>query len=146
MLLAPIALGMWIRARRPDWADWLGPRLQRFGMAAIVITVAVGFALAEEEQVQVSASATALVAAAVWTLSAMAIGWTTARLLGLNAADRFTFLIEFSARNIAVSAIVAMSGLGRLDLTFFSAAYMTVGYPLAVGASLLRRRRTRGDT
>ncbi len=143
ILLVPITLGMWLRARRPDLASSLGPKLQRATLVVIVVGVAIGVAFTDEEQLQASADATALLAATVWTLCAMAIGWTTARALGLNAADRFTFLIEFSARNIAVSAIVALSGLGRLDLTYFSAVYMTTGYPLAVGAALLRRRWTR---
>ena len=85
----------------------------------------------------------ALLAAGVWTLSAMAIGWGVAGLLRLPADDRFTFLIEFSARNIAVATIVAMSGLGRIDLSFFSGVYAMVGYPLTATAVLLRRRMRR---
>ena len=84
--------------------------------------------------------AVAFVAAGVWTLAAMAIGWGTAFALRLPAEDRFTFLIEFSARNIAVATIVAMSGLGRFDLTFFSGVYIAIGYPLAGAAVWLRRR------
>jgi hypothetical protein len=66
--------------------------------------------------------------------------------LGLSSDDRFTFLIEFSARNVAVAAIVALSGLGRVDLTFFSGGYMAVGYPLAGLAVFMRRRRLRLGT
>lgn len=142
MLLLPIGLGMWLRANRPETADRLGPRLQRITMGVIVVVVTLGTMFADTEQLEVSASATAWVAAAAWTLTAMAIGWTTAVALRLDEPDRFTFLIEFSARNIAVSAIVALSGLGRLDLTFFSGVYMAVGYPMAIAASIWRRRRT----
>jgi hypothetical protein len=42
---------------------------------------------------------------------------------------------------IAVAAIVAMSGLERLDLTFFSGVYATAGYPILMLAVWLRRRR-----
>jgi hypothetical protein len=65
-------------------------------------------------------------------------------MLGLDAADRFTFLIEFSTRNVAVAAIVAMSGLKRMDLALFSAAYIALGYPLAFGAVAWRRLRSGG--
>ena len=39
------------------------------------------------------------------------------------------------------TAIVALSGLGRLDLTFFSGLYAAVGYPIVFLASFWRRRR-----
>ena len=36
-----------------------------------------------------------------------------------------------------------MTGLDRVDLTFFSGIYFSVGYPLAGAAVLWRRRRRR---
>lgn len=140
MLLAPISLGMTIRSRRPDLADRIGPPLRRVTMIVVVLVLTLGTPFAEEVQMEGVGDPMAFLAAAVWTLAAMGIGWSTARVLGLDPDDRFTFLIEFSARNIAVSAIVALSGLARLDLTLFSVVYMSVGYPLAVVASVLRRR------
>ena len=141
MLLLPISLGMWLRANRPETADRLGPRLQRVVLVVMVVGVTLGSLFADVEQLEVSTTLTPWLAAGSWTLAAMAIGWCTAVALGCDEADRFTFMIEFSARNIAVSAIVALSGLGRLDLTFFSGVYMGIGYPMAFAASLWRRRR-----
>jgi BASS family bile acid:Na+ symporter len=139
-LLLPIGIGMAVRARSPRVAGRIAPRLQRLTLAVIGVAVAVGVATAPDEQVDFEGSGVALIAAGVWTLAAMAIGWGTATLLRLPSEDRFTFLIEFSARNIAVASIVALSGLGRLDLSFFSGVYMAVGYPLAFGAAFWRRR------
>jgi len=139
-LLLPISLGMWLRARNPRRAAQLAPRLQRITMVVIGVVVGFGIAFAPEEQVNFEGSEVALVAAGVWTLLAMALGWGTAAVLRLPAEDRFTYLIEFSARNIAVAAIVAMSGLDRIDFTFFSGVYFIVGYPLAALAVWLRRR------
>ncbi len=139
-LLAPIAFGMWMRRHHPDRADRLGPVLMRVTLAVIVVVVAAGIATAPEEQRNMEGGARALAAAGVWTLLAGLMGWGVGALLRLSAEDRFTFAVEFAARNIAVSAIVAMSGLERLDLTFFSGAYAMVGYPLVVTAVLIRRR------
>jgi BASS family bile acid:Na+ symporter len=139
-LLLPISLGMWLRARNPWRAAQLAPHLQRITMVVIGVVVGFGIAFAPEEQVNFEGSEVALVAAGVWTLLAMALGWGTAAVLRLPAEDRFTYLIEFSARNIAVAAIVAMSGLDRIDFTFFSGVYFIVGYPLAALAVWLRRR------
>jgi len=140
-LLLPISLGMWLRARNPWRAAQLAPRLQRLTMIVIGVVIGLGIAFAPEEQVNFEGSGRAFLAAGVWTLAAMAIGWGTATALRLPSDDRFTFLIEFSARNIAVAAIVAMSGLGRLDLSFFGGVYFAIGYPLAALAVWLRRRR-----
>jgi BASS family bile acid:Na+ symporter len=139
-LLLPISLGMWLRARNPWRAAQLAPRLQKITMVVIAVVVGFGIAFAPEEQVNFEGSEVALVAAGVWTLLAMALGWGTAAVLRLSAEDRFTYLIEFSARNIAVAAIVAMSGLDRIDFTFFGGLYFMVGYPLAAFAVWLRRR------
>jgi BASS family bile acid:Na+ symporter len=144
-LLLPITIGMSVRARRPDLAARIAPRLQRITLAVVGVVVGLGIAFAPEEQVNFEGSGVALVAAGVWTLAAMAIGWTTATLLRLSSEDRFTFLVEFSARNIAVASIVALSGLGRVDLSFFSGVYMAVGYPLVAAAALWRRRRHAPD-
>lgn len=145
MLLVPIVGGMAVRARAPEFADRIAPRVQRGVLVAITLAVVLSAAFVDDEQISSSAAnPRAFAAAFAWTLSAMGIGWTTARLLNLSEADRFTFVIEFGARNIAVSAIVALSALGRLDLTFFSGVYMAVGYPIAVGAAIWRRRRTAG--
>jgi len=146
-LLLPIGLGMALRARRPQLVERYRRRLQHGTIVAIVILTAAailsgggsggsGLTFADAEQ--------GLLAAAVWTLAAMAIGWGVAAALGLDAADRFTFLIEFSTRNVAVAAIVALSGLQRLDLALFGAAYVALGYPLVFGAVAWRRRRSGG--
>lgn len=141
MLLVPITLGMVTRARRPDLAYQIAPWLQRVTLGVMIVAVGILTYFADEEQIAAGTAPIAFGAAAAWTLSAMAIGWVTARAIALDEADRFTFVIEFGARNIAVSGIVALSGLGRLDLTFFSGAYMAVGYPLVTMLALWRRRR-----
>lgn len=140
VLLLPISLGMWLRNRWPEFAVAHARQLQRGALLAIALIIGVAIAFGEGEELSFEDARAGLLAGAVWTLSAMLIGYAVAAALRLPAADRFTFLIEFSARNIAVATIVAMSGLGRLDLTLFSGAYMAVGYPLCAVAVLLRRR------
>jgi BASS family bile acid:Na+ symporter len=145
-LLLPIGLGMALRARRPQLVERYRRRLQRGAIVAIALLTAAAILTGggSNSGVELADAAQGLLAAVVWTLAAMAIGWAVAASLGLDDADRFTFLIEFSTRNVAVAAIVALSGLQRLDLALFSAAYVTLGYPLAFGAVALRRLRSGG--
>jgi len=138
-LLLPIGLGMAIRARRRGFVERYRRRIQQIAMLLIGVIIAVSMISSGGGELDMSDASAGFLAAGVWTLAAMAIGWLTAAGLGLSGPDRFTFLIEFSTRNIAVAAIVAMSGLQRLDLALFSGAYVAVGYPLAFGAVALRR-------
>ena len=84
----------------------------------------------------------ATVAALLWTVIAMAVGWVVARTAGLQADEAFTFLIEFSIRNVGLAAIVALAVLQRPDLAVFFGAYVLVGYPLASLICLAYRRST----
>jgi len=139
-LLLPISLGMWFRSRDPVRAARVAPTVHRLLMAAIVLAIVVSVAFADESQLDVGGGGIAFAAAAIWTLAAGSIGWATARALRLDAEDRVTFVIEFAARNVAVASIVAVSGLGRVDLTLFSGIYAVVGYPMAATFVFLRRR------
>jgi BASS family bile acid:Na+ symporter len=139
-LLLPIALGMLARG-------WLGDATQRFipwiNRLAVVCIVVLTISSATSGGMNLPSGGEltrALVAASLWTGVAMGIGWSLAALLRLDADDRFTFLIEFSARNVALAFIVAVSSLGRLDLGFFSGAYAVTGFPAALALAVLRGR------
>jgi BASS family bile acid:Na+ symporter len=142
-LLLPIALGMRIRARRPEWVERYRRRLQRGAVIGIALLTAAAIATGggSGSELSFADARQGFLAAAVWTLGAMALGWGVGLALGLPAGDRFTCLIEFSTRNVAVAAIVALSGLQRLDLALFIGAYVMLGYPLAFAAVAWRRRR-----
>jgi bile acid:Na+ symporter, BASS family len=141
-MLLPIGLGMALRARRPLFVARHQRRFQRFTLVTIAALTTLGVAFADTGQLTLADAGVGFVAAGVWTAAAMAIGWAVASALRLPPSDRFTFLIEFSTRNIGVAAIVAISGLGRLDLALFSGVYAAVGYPMAAVAALARRRAT----
>ncbi len=145
-LLLPIAIGMTARARWPELVARHHVRIQRSVMIAIGALIALSIPFVDFEEMGSLSLADAragLAPAALWALGAMALGWGVARLLALPADDRFTFMIAFTTRNIAVAAIVALSGLGRLDLALFSGVHWITAYPLAVAAALARRWTTR---
>lgn len=141
-LLLPIGIGMTLRARRPEFVARNLRRLQRVVMIGIGVLIAIAIPFvdtAEMRELSLTDAPVALVASAVWAVAAMGLGWGVARALALPADDRFTFMIAFTARNIAVAAIVALSGLGRLDLALWSGVHWVTAYPLAATAALARR-------
>jgi len=138
-LLLPIGIGMRWRAVRPAFVARHRRRFQRVTVGTIAALMVLGMIFGDAGDLTFADAAAGMLAAGVWTALAMAMGWGLAALLGLPSDDRFTYLIEFSTRNIAVAAIVAMSGLGRVDLVLYSAAYITIAYPLAAAVSFGRR-------
>jgi BASS family bile acid:Na+ symporter len=137
-VLLPIALGMALRARRRELAQRWAGRLRRGVLIALVGFVALGVSSGDDALLaELYAS---LGVALLWTLLAMAIGFAVAVACRLDAADRFTFLIEYSVKNVGLAAIVAIAGFQRPELAVFAGAYVVVGYPLAVLACLGFRR------
>jgi BASS family bile acid:Na+ symporter len=144
-LLLPIGIGMAMRAQRPEFVARNLRQIQRAVMIAIGVLIAIATPFidtAEVGKLSLTDAPIAVVAAGMLALFAMGLGWGVARALDLPPDDRFTFLLAFTTRNIAVAAIVALSGLGRLDLALFSGAHWVTAYPLAAVAALARRWRT----
>ena len=141
-LAIPIGLGMLLRSRRSDLAQRYVTRANRFAVIAILCLTPFSAYSSRDMLPSGGEFLTALVASVVWTAAAMLIGWGTATLLRLDRDERFTFLIEFSARNIAMTFIVAVGSLGRADLGLFAAAYSMTGFPAVIVLSILRGRRT----
>ena len=61
--------------------------------------------------------------AALLTMSIMAAGYLLGKLIGCPLQDRIAFVMEFSARNVAIAIVVASTTLGRLDYAVVIAAY-----------------------
>ncbi|MCP4905161.1 MAG: hypothetical protein GY910_09275 [bacterium] len=139
----PIGLGMFVRSRRPEASKRYITTANRFAVVAILCLTPLSAMSNQERLPSGGEFLGALAAGLAWTGAAMLIGWGTAALLRLERNDRFTFLIEFSARNIAMTFIVAIGSLGRLDLALFAGAYSITGYPAVILLSILRGRRVR---
>jgi bile acid:Na+ symporter, BASS family len=143
-LLLPIAIGMSVRARRPELVARHHTRIQRAVMLAIGALIAAAIPFMDRSQADAVSFADAragVVAAVAWAFAALALGWAVARLLALPGDDRFSLVLAFTTRNVAVAAIVAISGLGRLDLALWSGLHWVTAYPIAAIAAGMRRFR-----
>jgi BASS family bile acid:Na+ symporter len=141
LVLLPISIGMAIRARFSEGAARLGPRLRQAVLAGAVLVIVLGVGSSDGGIVQEMGAGLGL--ALLWSVLAMTLGYGVGFAIGLEESDAFTLAIEFAVKNVALSALVAMAALGRPELAIFTGAYVAMGYPLAVGLSLLHRRRVR---
>ncbi len=139
-LAIPIALGMWVRARRPEASQRYVSTANRVAVVGVLVLTALSALSGENSLPSGAEFLRAAAAALVWTLCAMALGWGMGTLLSLGRDQRFTFFIEFSARNLALTVIIAVAAMGRLDLGLFAAVYGSTGFVLVLLVAVLRGR------
>jgi BASS family bile acid:Na+ symporter len=138
--LLPVALGMLARARRPDWAAWLRPRL-RPAIAVLFATAAVLIVTTQWETLKRDI-AVAMPASIALCLIALALAFALARTAGLVQRDAFTVSIEVGLQNGALGSMIAINLLKRPDLVVFPGAYALLAFvPVALWTIVWRRRR-----
>jgi BASS family bile acid:Na+ symporter len=142
LVLLPTALGMALRRRWPEATRRNAGRLRGAALAAVagVIALSFGANAGSSEAELIGDVRGGLVLALVWTAMAMAIGIAVSWLTGLDADDRITIGIELAAKNVGLSAIVALTALDSPELAVFAGAYVAVGYPFVLVTALLRKR------
>lgn len=140
---APIGIGMLVRARRPEAAQRYIARANRFAVVGVLILTVLSATTTENPFPTAAEFGAAVVAALLWTGSAMAIGWGVASLLRITGNDRFTFVVEFAARNLALTVVIALASFGSLELGLFAIAYSLSGFPAVIVLAVLRGRHAR---
>ena len=143
-VLLPIGLGMRVRVKRPGFTERYASVLRRTVLAAMVVVILAAFGSDRSGLVDEVFRYAPL--GALWTLMAMALGLGLGWLLRPDGADRFTFLLEFSVKNVGLTAIVALAGFDRPEFAVFAGSYILVGYPLAgLAVWAYRRHGTPAD-
>jgi BASS family bile acid:Na+ symporter len=138
MLVAPIATGMYIRARWPEAAVAHRPAVQRAAFAGLAVLVIV-VVWAQFDAFRDGLAATVPLAVA-FVVSAFGVGWVVGRVVARDVRDRFTLAMEFATRNVAIATAIAVSILGRVDFAVFATTYFLSELPLALAAVVVFRR------
>lgn len=137
MAVIPVTLGAWIRDRYPALERHYGGRFRALSAAGVVFIVAIGIVQGAGTITlplfRGGAVATLLVA------FGMAAGWLVGAAMRLPAADRFTLLVEFAVRNLAIAMVIEVSLLGHPDFVAFGALAL-LGQALLLGAAVGTRR------
>ncbi len=138
MAVIPVTAGAWIRDRRPQLERAYGRRFRAISAAGVVFIVTVGIVQSASTMnaalVRGGAAATALAA------FGMAAGWVIGALLRMSAADRFTLLVEFAVRNLAIAMVIAVSLLHHPDFVAFGALAL-LGQALLLGGAVAIRQK-----
>ncbi len=141
MLVLPVALGMTVRARAPEFAARHEAALRRVALSALVLLL--GFVLWSEGRRFVEHVAVTAAASALFVLLAMAAGAVVAQAAGADVRERFTLSVEFATRNSAIATVVAITFLGDTRFAVFATTYFFTEAAIAgVAIVAFRRRRT----
>jgi len=137
--VVPLALGMWVRARRPDWVARHEMHAKRLAFGAFVIVVA-GAVAAEFESVTDHAAELGA-AALTLNLAAMASSFAISRLARLDLAQATAVSIELGVHNSALA--IAIGTLVADELTIPAAVYSAFMFLTAgLFARTMHRRNT----
>jgi BASS family bile acid:Na+ symporter len=139
LLLAPIALGMTLRARAPRTVERHRAGFRLFAFAALATLLAL-IAVGDRARFVADLSSTVPLSA-VFVLASFASGWAAGLALRAEPRDRFTLAAEFATRNVAVAASIAITLLGRAEFATFGTTYVLVEAPILLGAAYLFRTR-----
>jgi len=142
VLLVPTAAGMWIRHHWAGFVECKGALLRRISLGGLVALVA--FVIQDQAGNLSAQIGSLLVITTLFTLLAMTAGAVTGWTLGLKHHDRFAFMVEYPARNLAIATVVGVALLGHTEFVVFAAAFFIIQVPLLMTAVILRRIRS-GD-
>lgn len=112
--IVPLSIGMAYRARRPDRAVALEPRLKRTALAVFVLIVAA--AVAEEWDRIVESFGDVAPAALTLNVAAMSVSFTVARLARLSDRQSTAIAMELGVHNSTVTIAVATTILTELAI------------------------------
>jgi BASS family bile acid:Na+ symporter len=132
VLGTPIAVGMAIRRRWPQFADRRRGAIQRTGFVALAVLVV--FVLWSEADAFVTGLSQTVPLAAVFVTLSFALGWMAGLVARASRSDRFTLAAEFATRNVAVATAIAVTLLRRVDFAVFATTYFVTELPLMLVA------------
>ncbi len=135
MLIIPVTVGMFIRARRPSTADSIRRSSRR--IAGGVFAVVVAILILGNINVLGDFARDALPPVLVTFVIAVALGWGLARVSGLLAPDRRAVTLEVAFQNVALAigmAVAFFPSLAGVAITaiLWGVVHLSLGFVLAV--------------
>jgi BASS family bile acid:Na+ symporter len=140
MAVIPVSAGVWIRDRYPALERRHGGRFRALSAAGVIVIVTVGILQSAETMTLDLVRGGGI--AALLVAFGMAAGWLVGAAMRLRAADRFTLLVEFAVRNLAIAMVIEVTLLGHPDFVAFGALAL-LGQAILLGAAVIARRVAR---
>jgi bile acid:Na+ symporter, BASS family len=139
LILVPVAIGMAVRAARPDFAARM-ERPVRIGSAVILAVLVLGILLDQREDVGGYLADVGLVAALFCAIS-LTVGYVVPRALGVRERQAIASSMEIGVHNGTLAIYVAVEVLDSTEISVPAAVYSVLMFPLAaLWGSVVSRR------
>lgn len=140
IVLAPVALGMTVRALKPGFARVMDKPV-RIASVAILALVIAGAAVSSFDLLASNVAALGGIAITFCGLS-LAVGYIVPRLLRIEQPQAVASAFEVGIHNATLAIVVAQGVLGRPDMSLPAAVYGVLMFPVAAlfGFWVTRRR------
>jgi len=140
IVLAPVALGMTLRALKPGFAKAMDKPV-RIASVAILAMVIAGAAASSFDLLASNVAGLGGIAIAFCGLS-LAVGYIVPRLLRIEQPQAVASAFEVGIHNATLAIVVAQGVLGRPDMSLPAAVYGVLMFPVAAlfGFWVTRRR------
>jgi bile acid:Na+ symporter, BASS family len=133
MAVIPVSAGAWIRHRYPDFERKYGKRFRASSAGGVVLIVVLG--LVQGGAMMTRDLAVGGLAATALVVAGMTAGWFLGELFRMTAADRFTLLVEFAVRNLAIAMVIEVTLLNRPEFIAFGGLAL-LGQALLLGVAV----------
>ena len=138
IVLAPVALGMLVRALRPGFAAAMD-RPVRIASVIILTLVIIGSVSAQLDVLTANLAALAGVVV-TFCLVSLGIGFLIPRLLRIDRPQSIASAFEVGLHNATLAIVIAQSVLGNVDMSLPAAVYGVLMFPLAAAFGVLITR------
>ncbi len=138
LLALPVAAGMWMRSRFPDFERKCHRLLKRFAFIGIILLG--GYIIFSDSKGFSEDFGPTAIAAVALTLITMAVSYLTSRIARLDHRDSLTLVLVNPVRNLAIAIAIAVSILHQTQFAVFATAMFMTQLPVLMVASLLIRR------
>ena len=141
IVLVPVALGMGVKARRPDFAARM-ERPVRVGSAVILALVVIGILVDQRSNLTGYVADVGLVAGLFCAIS-LVVGYVVPKALGVTDAQAIACSMEIGLHNATLAIFVAVEVLDETAISVPAAVYSLFMFAFGVtwGAFLSRRHR-----
>ncbi|WP_244929595.1 bile acid:sodium symporter family protein [Nocardioides sp. W7] len=141
VVLVPVALGMLVRARKPDFAHRMD-RPVRTGSAVILAVLVLGILLDQRENVGDYIADVGL-AAGLFCAASLVIGYVVPRAAGIREEQAIASSMEIGVHNGTLAIYVAVEVLDSTTISVPAAVYSVFMFVLAAAWGALISRRIR---
>jgi BASS family bile acid:Na+ symporter len=121
LLVIPVLIGFAIRFFYPTFLPKYGKVLKYAGFIALGILI--GFIFYQTWGAFLASWRNILIAATLFIVFSMILGYTVGMLFRLDKKNSFTLLIEYGTRNVAITTATAVIILQRTEYATFAAIY-----------------------